>query len=124
MALPLREKRRRACSRVDERKVAEFNCRYGIIMLLEFDLDKNAKNIRERGIGFERFADLNPETAIIVEDTRRDYGERRARVWGIIDQRLHVAIVTARGERVRVISLRRANAREERVYAKERQSAG
>jgi uncharacterized DUF497 family protein len=93
-------------------------------MLLEFDLDKNARNIRERGIGFERFAELNLETAITVEDTRKDYGEKRTRVWGIIDNKLHVAVMTARGERVRVISLRRANVREERAYAKERQSAG
>ena len=44
-------------------------------------------------------------------------------MFGHIEGRLHVAIITLRGEKVRVISLRRANQREERRYAKERQSS-
>ena len=63
------------------------------------------------------------ETAISTEDTRKDYGERRLRVLGTIDGKLHAAVVTPRGETIRVISLRRANRREERAYAKERQSS-
>jgi uncharacterized DUF497 family protein len=39
-------------------------------MLLEFDRAKSAKNVRERGIGFERFAELELETAISTDDTR------------------------------------------------------
>jgi hypothetical protein len=91
-------------------------------MLIEFDSVKNAKNIRERGIGFERVADMEFETAISVEDTRQDYGERRLRGLGRIDGRLHAAIITPRGEKIRVISLRRANLREEQLYAKACQS--
>ena len=92
-------------------------------MVLEFNEVKNARNLKERGIGFERFADMDLETAVSVEDTRTDYGEGRIRMVGQIDGRLHVAIITLRGEKVRVISLRRANQREERRYAKERQSS-
>lgn len=88
-------------------------------MRLEFDQEKDARNIRERGISFERFADMNLGTALAVEDARTDYGERRVRLLGNIDDRLHVAVVTYRGDKVRVISLRRANVREERRYAKE-----
>ena len=58
-----------------------------------------------------------------TEDTRKDYGERRLRVLGTIDGKLHAAVITPRGETIRVISLRRANRREERAYAKERQSS-
>ena len=87
-----------------------------------FDPVKSAKNRRERGIGFERFADMDLDTAISVEDTRKDYGERRLRVLGRIEGRLHAAVITARGDTLRVISLRRANTREERAYAKEHQS--
>lgn len=64
------------------------------------------------------------ETALAFEDTRTDYGEQRIRLLGMIDERLHVAVITHRGDKVRVISLRRANAREERRYAKESQSPG
>ena len=92
-------------------------------MLLEFDPAKSARNVQERGIGFERFAELELETAISADDTRREYGERRMRVLGYIDGELHAAVVTPRGDRIRVISLRRANKREECAYAKERQSS-
>jgi uncharacterized protein len=92
-------------------------------VLLEFDPAKSAKNLKRRGIGFERFADIDVETAVSVEDVRKDYGERRLRVLGFIDGLLHAAVVTPRGEKIRVISLRRANRREERAYAKERQSS-
>jgi uncharacterized DUF497 family protein len=86
------------------------------MMRLEFDPVKDARNIRERGISFDRFADLDLTTAVAVEDVRTEYGERRVRVFGTIDGRLHAAVVTYRGEKVRVISLRRANRREERRY--------
>ena len=100
-----------------------FNRMYDLISSsIEFDPEKSAKNLRERGIGFERFADLDLNAAIIIEDTRRDYGERRIRVLGHIDGLLHMAVITPRGDKVRVISLRRANEREERAYAEERQS--
>jgi uncharacterized DUF497 family protein len=92
-------------------------------VLLEFDEAKSARNLKERGIGFERFADMDLETAVTVEDARTDYGERRVRLFGFIDGRLHVAVITYRSDKVRVISLRRANRREERKYAKERESS-
>ena len=91
-------------------------------MELEFDPAKNARNIRERGISFERLADMDLETAFVVDDTRADYGERRVTLFGDIDDRLHVAVITYRGDKVRVISLRRANRREEQKHAKKPES--
>ena len=91
--------------------------------LFDFDPEKSARNERERGITFERIADMDFETAIAIEDTRKDYGERRLRMLGTIDGKLHAAVITPRGETIRVISLRRANKREEHAYAKERQSS-
>jgi uncharacterized DUF497 family protein len=87
--------------------------------LLEFDEAKSARNLKERGVGLDRFADMDLAGALSIEDTRRDYGERRMRVLGRIDGILHAAVITPRGDRIRVISLRRANRREERAYAKE-----
>lgn len=86
---------------------------------LEPDLIRDDAGVRERGISFERFADMNLGTALAVEDAGADYGERRVRLLGTIDGRLHVAVMTYRGEKERVISPRRANEREERQYAKE-----
>lgn len=99
------------------------NCIYDILVRLEYDEAKSARNLRERGIAFDRFVDLDTESSITVEDRRRDYGEIRLRVMGLIDGRVHVAVVTMRDSVVSVISLRRANSREVRFYAKERESA-
>jgi uncharacterized DUF497 family protein len=66
-------------------------------MDVTFDPAKNARNIAERGLSFERVTDLDWETAISEEDSRRDYGERRVRIFGLLGQRLHVAIITMRG---------------------------
>jgi uncharacterized DUF497 family protein len=87
-------------------------------MAITFDPAKSARNIAERGLSFERVADLDWDTAVITEDTRRDYGEPRLRVMGRLDGHLHAAVVTPRGEDLRVISFRRANRREIRRYGK------
>jgi uncharacterized DUF497 family protein len=44
-------------------------------------------------------------------DARRDYGEPRLRVMARLDGVLRAAVVTPRGEDLRVISFRRANRR-------------
>ncbi|HEY1258812.1 MAG TPA: BrnT family toxin [Stellaceae bacterium] len=87
-------------------------------MAITFDPAKNARNIAERGLSFERVADLDWETAVVIEDRRRDYGEPRLRVMARLDGRLHAAVVTPRGEDLRVISFRKANRREVRWYGK------
>ena len=87
-------------------------------MAITFDPAKNARNLAERGLSFERVADLDWDTAVIIEDTRRDYGEFRLRVMARLDSRLHAVVVTPRGENLHVISFRRANRREVRRYGK------
>ncbi len=90
-------------------------------MAITFDPAKNARNIAERGLSFERVADLEWATAVVIEDRRHDYGEPRLRVMARLDGRLHAAVVTPRGEDLRVISFRRANRREVRLYEKKDQ---
>ena len=100
-----------------------FNCMYNLMSSIEFDVRKSLKNLRERGMGFERFAEMDLDAALMVDGTRRDYGERRIRVLGRINGSLYAAVITPRGEKIRVISLRRASEREERAYEEERQSS-
>jgi len=85
-------------------------------MAITFDPEKDARNIAERGLSFERVAELEWDTALIAEDTRSDYGEPRLLVMALLDGRLHTAVVTPRGEDLRVISFRKANRREVRLY--------
>ena len=89
-------------------------------MRVTFDAAKNARNIAERSLSFEPVADLDWETAVAVEDDRKDYGERRVGIMALLGPRLHVAIVTYRGDAMRVISFRRANSREIKHYAEEK----
>ena len=41
-------------------------------MRITFDPAKNARNIAERGLSFERVAELDWDTAVVAEDIRRD----------------------------------------------------
>ncbi len=71
----------------------------------------------ERGLPFERAAEFEWETALIVEDTRKRYPERRFEAIGYIEQRLYVMVFADIARGVRIISFRKANRREEMRYA-------
>lgn len=86
-------------------------------MHVEFDPAKNLRNIRARGLSFELVLHLEWETALAVEDARKDYGERRFRVLGLIDGVLYAVVITPRAGGMRVISLRRASLKERSKYA-------
>lgn len=49
---------------------------------------------------------------LIRRDDRKSYGEERYQVFGCIDERLFVIVFTYRGADIRIISARKANARE------------
>jgi uncharacterized DUF497 family protein len=87
-------------------------------MRITFDPAKNVRNIAERGLSFERVADLEWETAVLIEDTRKDYGERRVQVFAQLAGRLHVAVITMREGTTHIISFRKANRKERTRYEK------
>jgi uncharacterized DUF497 family protein len=69
-----------------------------------------------RGIPFELAAVFEWDSALIVEDERKDYGERRFQALGRIEGRLYMLVFTPRKGKVHVISLRKANEREVKRY--------
>ena len=85
----------------------------------EWDQDKAASNLRKHGILFEVgvkvFLDKGRTT---VPDDRFDYGEVRYNAFGYVDNRLYSVIFTKDLARnvVRIISARKANARERKRY--------
>jgi len=85
---------------------------------ITFDPAKDAKNIRERGLSFTRVAEIDFNTALVLEDRRREYGETRYAALCYLDSRLHVLCFTETAKGIRVISFRKANAREARRYDK------
>ena len=90
-------------------------------MKIEFDPAKSEKNARERGLAFNLVADFDFDSAQIVKDERRDYGEVRYRAVGRLNDAVAVVVFTIRHEAVRVISLRPANRKERLRYEEEDQ---
>ncbi len=86
---------------------------------IEYNPKKNQQNIKERGISFDTANNFEWDSALVIEDTRKDYGEPRYSAIGFIDNRLHVLVFTPRDEAIRVISLRKANNREVTRYDKQ-----
>jgi uncharacterized DUF497 family protein len=90
-------------------------------MRVTFDPAKNARNEELRGLSFALAADFDWSCALVVEDTREDYGERRYQALGFIEEHLCMRVFTPRDGAVHVISLRRANQRERTRYAAQTQ---
>jgi uncharacterized DUF497 family protein len=89
---------------------------------MEFGWDrrKSISNIQKHGLAFEIAALLLRSPVMEEPDGRHDYGEQRVRAYGKINGRLLVCVYTDRrlsGRDVRwIISLRKANKREMRIF--------
>ncbi len=83
----------------------------------EWDPAKAEGNLRKHGVSFEA-ATLVFEDRIALErlDTRIDYGEDRFIVTGSAAVALLTVVYVERGDRIRIISARRATRRERQDY--------
>ena len=86
-------------------------------MDLEWDETKRQQALDERGLDFADVVRFDFETANTSHDDRSDYGEIRFVSVGLLDGRLSVLCWTVRAEVLRVISLRKANEREQKAYS-------
>lgn len=83
-------------------------------MEIAFDPAKNERNLRERGLSFELAAEFDFESALThVEQRGR---ESRIVSVGYLGNRLHQLCYLETAFGIRVISFRKANAREARKY--------
>jgi hypothetical protein len=85
---------------------------------ISFDPAKDALNIAKHGLPLSLAADLEWASALVWRDLRRDYGEVRMVAIGYIGLRLYQVVFVDRADERRLISLRKANVRETRRYAK------
>lgn len=83
-------------------------------MEIEFDPAKDQVNVEKHGISLARAIDL--ELIAYVPDDR--YREPRVRLYGLIDDALYCAAATEREDKLRIISLRRAHAKELRRHVR------
>jgi hypothetical protein len=87
-------------------------------MKLSWHEEKRRITLEERGLDFASAADLFKGLHFTAEDTRNDYGERRFVSSGHIRSRLCVIVWTPRGKTRHIISMRKANEREQKRFAK------
>ena len=85
-------------------------------MEYEWDSEKEAHNRRKHGMGFDAAADFDWDSAVIVPDDCKDYGEERWLAIGIVGERLHSVAFTLRKQKIRLISFRIASRKERKLF--------
>jgi uncharacterized DUF497 family protein len=83
---------------------------------LTWDEAKRKVNIAKHGVDFAAADAFEWRRAIVVDDRRRAYGERRRIALGVIGPSLYSLVYTRRAGAVRVISLRLASRKERKSY--------
>ena len=86
---------------------------------MEFDWDaaKSEANSNKHGISFDEAQDIFDGPVLTWVDDRQDYGENRHISLGALSpSAVLVVIHTERGDKIRLISARKANRRERKVY--------
>jgi len=86
-------------------------------MAFEWDPDKDRLNQEKHGIAFAFACRIFEGPVLTAPDVRRDYGERRDISIGAVEGVVVLVVVhTERGAGTRIISARRANAKERNRY--------
>ena len=82
-------------------------------MRVSYDPSKREKALTDRGLDFEDAVVVFDGLTIEVEDTRKDYGEKRIICYGLLAGRMVVVGYTPRGTVRHIFSMRKANDREQ-----------
>jgi len=79
---------------------------------------RTRKTYASAGSRSKRTAEFDFEGATFLVDDRREYGEVRYIAIGYLDRRLHILCFVSTTTGIRVVSFRKANAREATRYGK------
>ena len=82
-------------------------------MRVTYDPAKRNETVAERGLDFEDAALVFTGVTVEVEDSRKNYGERRIVCYGTLEGRVVVVGYTPRGAVRHIFSMRKANHREQ-----------
>lgn len=85
-------------------------------MDIDYDEEKRQLTLLERGLDFAKAHEIFEGSEFTWEDDRFDYGEVRYNTLGALDGRLVAVTWTVRKENRRIISMRKANDREQARY--------
>jgi len=84
---------------------------------ITFDPAKRDATLAERGLDFADAAIVFEGVTLEVEDTRKDYGEKRVICYGHLAGRMVVVGYVPRGAVRHIFSMRKANEREQAQIA-------
>jgi len=85
-------------------------------MELEWDEEKRKATLSGRELDFADVAMFDPESCVTWPDLRRDYGEPRYITTGLLNGVPCSYCWTPREGKIRIISLRKINDRERKIY--------
>lgn len=85
-------------------------------MRITFDPAKRDRTLAERDLDFATVAEVFAAPFYTEQDTRKDYGEIRWISTGWLRGRMVVVVWTERDDAIHVISMRKANVREQARY--------
>ena len=90
-------------------------------MEISYDPEKRARTLADpnRQLDFEDAVHVFAGTTIDLVDDRQDYGEERWITFGRLKGRLVALVWTPRGDTRRIISMRKANDDERKIYETE-----
>ena len=88
--------------------------------MYEWNETKNRANISKHGLSFEDANIVFSGPCVTFEDSRHDYDEKRFITLGPLVGRVVVIAHTSRDENTRIISMRKANNREQEIYYQKR----
>ncbi len=92
-------------------------------MRIEYDHDKAVQNLVKHRLLFDGVFLLDWDHALIWQDCRKDYGERRMNALADLYGRLYAVVFVFKGsDTLRVISFRKANKRERKKFDEQKKA--
>lgn len=93
--------------------------------MYEWDEAKNKKNLEKHGLGFEIAIEVFSDPSAIVQFNREINEEVRDQIIGSIDGEVVILFVvfTKRGQKIRIMSARKANKQERAIYENQTRTA-
>lgn len=90
-------------------------------MKFEWDENKRRTNLQKRGLDFRDAHLVFTDDAFVIEDPHDDYDELRYILQGMLEQCIVIVVFTVRKDKIiRIISMRKANKREQENYVQKR----
>ena len=93
-------------------------------MNITYDPNKRDITLNDRGIDFSDAVEVFSGATLDFPDDRKDYGENRIITVGHLQSRMVIIVWTPRGDKRHIISMRKANEREQTRFGQRLEQNG